>query len=191
MTPKTLIIGPLAKTFPLGSPSAENISMNHIAFALARLPALGGFTRRFYSLAEHSLTITLTLERTVKTRKYLLWSLLNEAYFAYCPVSPHFVVPSASLRAARETIQPMIVAKFHASDDYDAQFQKARSLVETAATRELSIARDRLDPDPSPEFRFATSLIGAKPYSFTCLDAESAFFEFWRSHVPSQDHAYT
>jgi len=190
MTPQTLILGPSGVQFPLGNPQPQHISMRHIASVLSKLPACGGLTRRFYSLAEHALVVSLTFERTIKMRRYLMWSLLHDAYFAYCPISPHYLVPPSAHKITRETIQAMIYDKFKAGDTYASDFQKVHEIVESAELRELAIFRHE-QVSTSADFRFASALLSSRPASYNSADAERDFYEFWRTHIPSSDSLYT
>lgn len=78
------------RIFPL-SPNVDDIDIEDIAHSLSMMCRFGGHCLRFYSVAEHSILMTM---RTSKPNK--LWTLLHDASEAYLvdvprPLKKHIV----------------------------------------------------------------------------------------------------
>ena len=64
-------------------PNPADICIEDIAHALAHQCRFSGHTRRFYSVAEHSVRVAELLEAQGHTPDVLLWGLLHDASEAY------------------------------------------------------------------------------------------------------------
>lgn len=153
--------------YPL-SPRIEEVHAEDIAHALSLICRYGGHVKKFYSVAEHC----VLLSRSVET-KNALWALLHDATEAYLgdmvrPLKqsmPHFV-------AAEEHLMRVICFKFSMST-------KCPDEVKEADTRILLDEKSQL---MNPSLHVWTSLVGMEPlgidvHGWEPAKAESLFLE--------------
>jgi len=72
------------RIYPL-EPAASVIELGDIAHALAMKCRFTGHTRRFYSVAEHSLLVEKLVRQSTSDPEILSWALLHDAAEAYLP----------------------------------------------------------------------------------------------------------
>lgn len=77
---KHWILTHTGKQFSFENPTSDMISLEDIAHALTKMCRFNGHCDRFYSVAEHSLRVSLQLPDQLK-----LWGLLHDATEAYLP----------------------------------------------------------------------------------------------------------
>lgn len=70
------------KFFPL-DPRPEDVNIFDIAHALSNMCRFGGHVREFYSVAEHSVRVSLRLRQMGESIAVQLWGLLHDAGEAY------------------------------------------------------------------------------------------------------------
>lgn len=98
------------KKFRPLTPDVEAIEIRDIAHALAMSARFGGMTRTFYSVAEHSVRVSL-----ITPPKDALWGLLHDAAEAYLKDIPQPVKhqPAAEFyREAEATLQVAVAMRF-------------------------------------------------------------------------------
>lgn len=95
--------------YPL-DPRAVDVDIRDIAHALSNLCRFTGHTRRFYSVAEHSLLVSMFVKQ-----KDALWGLLHDASEAYlCDIpSPLKRTPEfAFYKEAEKRVMACVIEKF-------------------------------------------------------------------------------
>jgi hypothetical protein len=70
--------------FWLKNPKSENVNLEDIAQALSKICRFNGHTKRFYSVAEHSLNVEKLLRKQGCNSQVRLYGLLHDAAEAYC-----------------------------------------------------------------------------------------------------------
>lgn len=156
----------------LREPECVPICLGTIARALGNLPRFGGHTKRFYSVAEHSLHVSLILQDThgIEGARYGLMHDAHEAYVGDIP-TPIKVILGRKWRDFEAMWEARIAARFalqaprqslaaaikHA--DRVALATEMRCLMAVDDSREI----EGVDPDPEWD------CIGG-------LDAGEAFF---------------
>lgn len=133
------------RTINLASPSHKDIDIGDIAHALSLLCRFNGHCRDFYSVAEHSVRVSLLLEDLAKdygheehTQKLCLMGLLHDAAEAYPPgdiagplkklLQDEYGVDGLSVLDVQSSFDNAVRTHF----DLGAPFENAWSLVELA-----------------------------------------------------------
>jgi len=90
------------RMFPL-APDESAVRLRDIATALANKCRFGGMVRRFYSVAEHCIRVSLVLEAAGASPEAVIWGLMHDAAEAYMP---DFVAPCKGEFAGLVTFRP-------------------------------------------------------------------------------------
>lgn len=94
-------------------PRPEDVAVEDIAAALARLCRFGGHCRTFYSIAQHSVHVAELVERAAP--QAALWALLHDAAEAYLLDLPRPIKYAAGMepyRAAEALVETVIAGAF-------------------------------------------------------------------------------
>lgn len=125
--------------FPL-EPKADDVRIADIAHALANLCRFAGHTRRFYSVAQHSVIVSEIVDPPLR-----LWGLLHDASEAYlCDITkPLKRQPDlAGYRVVEARVQAAICEKFGLAADEPAMVKAADQLVLRTEQRDLMAMPD-------------------------------------------------
>lgn len=98
------------KKFRPLNPDPDSIDIRDIAHSLSMQARFGGMTRTFYSVAEHSVRVSL-----VTPGRDALWGLLHDASEAYLkdlPAPVKYGEAAAAYREAEHALMVAIAAKF-------------------------------------------------------------------------------
>lgn len=110
--------------YPL-APRPEDVDIEDIAHALANLCRFAGHTRRFYSVAEHSVRVAAILKASCPGfPKLHLGGLLHDASEAYLVDVPRPVKHAPDLagyRAAEAKVEAAIAERFDFADGFSAR----------------------------------------------------------------------
>lgn len=122
------------KFFPL-DPRAEEIDVRDIAHALSMQCRFGGHAKRFYSVAQHSLFVSLMVPPVDK-----LWALLHDAAEAYLVDLPRPIKHDHSMKAYREAeakVMAAVCEAFGLSPEQPASVTEADHRMVMTEAREL------------------------------------------------------
>ena len=123
------------KTFRPLAPDLDAIDIRDIAHALAMSARFGGMTRTFYSVAEHSVRVSL-----ICPPKDALWGLLHDAAEAYLKDIPQPVKhqeAASFYREAEAVLQHWIAVKFGLSPTEPASVKRADLVMVHTEGRDL------------------------------------------------------
>lgn len=186
----------------------EDIAIRDIAHALSMTCRWGGHTKRFYSVAEHSVLLThfarttqgpsrytslmaqdLETRHLLDLQRYLLLHDASEAYLTDVP-SPYKARPEFAAFVAFETkVQGMIERKFDVSDSAEVR-RKAKALdlaiLGNEATHLLGPEHLTLEPPlPKPLPDGWTQGTSPPPWGWTPEQAEANFLaQFTKLFAP-------
>lgn len=135
------------KFFPL-SPREEDLDINDIAHALSNICRFTGHCKEFYSVAQHSVLVSLVCEP-----KDALWGLLHDASEAYLMDIATPVKRSAQMeqyRIAEYRLMQLVCKKFGLSADMPESVEKADTILLSTEVRDL-LANPHPDWKPKAE----------------------------------------
>lgn len=121
-------------------PRVEDISITDIARALSQVCRFGGHTDQFYSVAQHSLNVSLAVPREVG-----LWALLHdasEAYLGDIPSPIKYTDTFAAYREAEAQLQTLIFETFGLFGPMPEEVKAADRRLLAAEIRDLTAAID-------------------------------------------------
>ena len=98
------------KKFRPLTPDPDAIDIRDIAHSLAMQPRFGGMTARFYSVAEHSVRVSMVC--ATKDAMHGLLHDASEAYLKDLPAPVKYGEASAAYRQAEAALQAAIYARF-------------------------------------------------------------------------------
>ena len=109
------------RTFHPWAPTAEEINIDDISYALANLCRWNGHTTRFYSVAEHSILAAREAKVRGYNKKVQAWALLHDAAEAYVgdmasPIKHHL----SELVELENNIMTAIALKFDLGFNYNS-----------------------------------------------------------------------
>jgi hypothetical protein len=138
------------------NPRVEDIDIKDIAHALSNLCRFGGHTRKFYSVAEHSVYVS---NHTKKADA--LAGLLHDASEAYLvdlprPIKTHM----PSYRDAEERLQKVIADKFNLYWPFPASVHEADNRILLSEMRDLMPQIYLWPGAPKP---YADKVLGLSP----------------------------
>ncbi len=101
------------KTFHFTNPAQEEIDIEDIAHALGKLCRYGGHTRRFFSVAEHSVRVAQWVAGVTRNTQLAFEALLHDATEAYLvdvprPVKSHL----PGYKVLEDNLEKAIALKF-------------------------------------------------------------------------------
>ena len=123
------------KKFRPLTPAVEEIDIRDIAHALAMQSRFGGMTRTFYSVAEHSVRVSL-----ICPAKDALWGLLHDASEAYLkdlPAPVKYGAAAAAYREAEAALMAVIAVKFGLSASEPHSVKRADLILVHTEGRDL------------------------------------------------------
>jgi len=153
------ISGPVIQTqsglyFNLLNPRPEDVRIEDIAHALANLCRFGGHTRRFYSVAQHSLLVAELVPPGLAFQ-----ALLHDAAEAYCGdmISPlKMCVPGYV--TIQKRIEAAVAERFNIPHELPAEIKRADLVALATERRDLMPdcphkwdCLDGVEPHPMPE----------------------------------------
>lgn len=116
-------------------PQPDDVRIEDIAHALSQLCRFAGHTRSFYSVAQHSVLVSLLCDP-----KDALWGLLHDASEAYLCDLPRPVKHSDHLtgyRALEEQVQAAVARKFALPESMPASVKSADGVLLRVEQRDL------------------------------------------------------
>jgi hypothetical protein len=145
------------RRFPIFTPRLSDYELDDIAASLSKQCRFNGHTKRFYSVAQHSLNVYRIVSEPAKG-----WALFHDAGEAYVsdvitPLKRHLPL----VKDAEERIQDDLILRYaisydnaiaeevHAADRYMV-FLEAETLLNNANTAEWSLERIPFEPQGKP-----------------------------------------
>ena len=165
--------------FPL-EPKAADVDIRDIAHALSLKTRFGGHSRVFYSVAEHSVGVSQTVEP-----QHALWGLLHDAAEAYLADVPRPVKRKwPEFNAMEQRVLQAIQEHFHLSPEVPPAVWHADDLLLAEEARDLMAGGAAGWALPAPPSRPPIVPI-------TWEAAESAFLDRYRELTQANDRADT
>lgn len=121
-------------------PRVEDIAIGDIARALSQVCRFGGHTDQFYSVAQHSVSVSLAVPREIG-----LWALLHdasEAYLGDVPSPIKYTETFAAYREAEARLQTLIFETFGLFGSMPDAVKEADRRLLAAEIRDLTAAMD-------------------------------------------------
>ena len=160
------------KFYPL-APTVDDIDIRDVAHSLALQARWNGHSRTFYSVAEHSVRVSLAC-----AARDALWGLLHDAGEAYLKDLPKPLKDSepfgTGYRAAEDSLMEVIAKRFGLDAKEPASVKRADSVLLHTEARDLFTAGTHEWADPNM----------AQPTTLKPLDwraAEAWFLERFRA----------
>jgi len=149
--------------YPL-DPRPEDIDIEDIAHALSLVCRFGGHCSTFYSVAEHSVRVSMAIVEAGGTRTEAFAGLMHDAAEAYLGdmIWPLKQAPSvAGYKAIEHRVQSVIFAKFGLPDELPPIVKRFDLVLLSTEKRDLMIAGPGREDGAKREARAATQEIGA------------------------------
>jgi len=156
--------------FPL-APIAERMRVEDIAHALGNLCRFTGHCRRFYSVAEHCVRVSLAVPRQDS-----LWGLLHDASEAYVHDLPQPLKRLPEFAAYREAERAVERAM---CDRFGLASRMPASVREADVRMLFTEKRDLMAPEPAP-WDGAVEPYPERIEPWTCDEAERRYLERFR-----------
>lgn len=126
-------------------PRPEEIHVEDIAAALAKICRFGGHVRQFYSVAEHSIRVMELCHDWGESIETQVWALLHDATEAYLgdvirplKCQPEFL----AYRSAEHYLQCMVCSRFGLPHVMPDAIQRADAILLATEARDLKGVRD-------------------------------------------------
>lgn len=123
------------KKFRPLTPDAESIDIRDIAHALAMQPRFGGMTARFYSVAEHSVRVSMICAQA--DAMHGLLHDASEAYLKDLPAPVKYGEAAKAYREAEAALQVAIYTRFGLSTKEPASVKRADLVMVHTEGRDL------------------------------------------------------
>jgi hypothetical protein len=137
------------------NPDPATIKLEDIAHALANTGRWGGHSKRFYSVAEHAVFVSVRLERLGYSRECQCWGLHHDDHEAYFTDVPRPIKPLLKGYAELTTDMDAAIAVALALPTLTTSEQAALKDVDTEAlwieARDLLPSRGKRWQTPPPE----------------------------------------